>query len=340
MTPGAAVTIKASNINVVDQYGRIMKLDSNWFTKYKLQFTSSLEQYVAFPVTSSDGTPAVNEIKATTDGEVNSLTLSGVDVGTSTIRVSIYDIDAGNVIKNSAYEFVAQTVDRSAVAEYKVEMPEVLYNNETHAKAISVYGLTSGGSKVAIPATDYVVTANDDGVTYNVAVANKLSAGRVTFAEANKEKVVTVLTVISGSNGPVTLTNTVTVTNKAPVLTTIEAKTRAVVPVTIYASGNLATITASNLNGAGGIVRLAATLSGKDQYGVDMAIALGGATSPRITNVLITNYPSSITVTNNGQSNATVTGAAAGDTFTVTFITDNSLTKILTVEVKKTASSL
>jgi hypothetical protein len=318
MSKDAVSTIKDDNILVVDQYGRTMTLDSTWFTKYKLVFKSSDEGKVKLPNT---GQGAVNEITA--DG--GSLNMTGVAAGTSTISVNIFDLSpsVNDVIPNSGYEFTAQTVAKSAITEYKVELPEVLYAATSHAKAVNVYGLTSGGSKVAINAADYVITANTAGVTYDDAVAGKLDASGVDLGGANKEKAVTVITVVSGDQGPVTLANVITVTNKDPVLTTLEAKTEGNVTV----KGDVAYVELQHLSAAA----LKGAIKGKDQYGVAM--------TPVITNVLITNFPSSVTVTNNGQAAPTFTGEAAGDTFTATFITDNGLTIEVNVVVKANSSN-
>jgi hypothetical protein len=294
-----------------------MTLDSTWFTKYKLVFKSSDEGKVKLPNTGQD---AVNEITA--DG--GSLNMTGVEAGTSTISVNIFDLNPSvyDVIPNSGYEFTAQTVANSAITEYKVELPEVLYAATSHAKAVNVYGLTSGGSKVAINAADYVITTNTAGVTYD-AEDCKLDASGVDLGGDNKEKAVTVITVVSGDQDPVTLANVITVTNKDPVLTTLEAKTEGNVTVKgDVAYVELQYLSADVLKGA---------IKGKDQYGVDKA--------PKITNVLITNFPSSVKVTNNGQEDPTFTGVADGDTFTATFITDNGLTIKVNVVVEANSSN-
>lgn len=306
---GATATIKDDNILVVDQYGRTMKLDSTWFGNYKLVFTTSAVAKVSLP----NAAPIANEITA--DG--GSLVMTGVAAGTSTINVSVYDLTAAATVANSAFEFAAQTVAKSAIVEYKVETPEVLYGSVAgYEKAVNVYGLNASGAKVALNPADYVITTNDGEVVY---AGGKLDASASTLA-VDKEKAVTVLTVISGDQGPVTLANVVTVTTKTPVLTTLEAKTAA----TAVVKGDNISIPVGDLNPAANLI---ATINGKDQYGV--AIATG------ITNVLVTNHPSraGFSVTNNGQAAPTFTGAVAGDTLTVTFITSNGLTKAMNVIV-------
>jgi hypothetical protein len=331
MSVGGTSTVAPKNIQVIDQYGRQMKLDSTWFGKYKLQFTSSAEGKVKFPNVAANAgdPPAINEITA----EGGSLVMTGVATGSSTIKVNVYDLAKAEVIANSEYEFAAQTVAKTAITDYKVETPEILHvdddeivNPGKYDKAVTVYGLNTSGAKIALNPADYVITTNDTNVTY-VTATGKLTASKAIFGTppaADKEKAITVLTVISVEGGaPVTLANVVTITNKASVLTTLEAKSTTIADegVAITVKGDVAYVKVADVNAA----NLKAIIKGKDQYGV--------AIVPGITNVLVTNFPSTVTVTNNGQLAPTIAGAAKGDTFTVTFITDNGLTKVVNVVV-------
>jgi hypothetical protein len=316
MSKGATSEIKPKNILVIDQYGRNMKLDSTWFGNYKLDFT-----------TSDTGKVSLSGADITSD--TGSLKMKGEAAGSSTIKISIYDKVAAKAIDNSEYEFTAQTVAKTSITDYKVETPEILYGALGHAKDVKVYGLTASGVKVSLNPGDYVITTNTAGVTYNAGTGELVADNNTVFgvgADANKEKAVTVLTVISVEGGaPVTLANIVTVTNKTPVLTTLEAKS-ITTPADISVKGDVAYVKVADVNAA----NLKAIIKGNDQYGV--------AITPVITNVLVTNFPSTMTIGTvtpdiNGSANPTIAGAAAGNTFTVTFITDNGLTKVVNVVV-------
>ncbi|HHW32496.1 MAG TPA: hypothetical protein GXX20_12645 [Clostridiaceae bacterium] len=348
MTKNATTTIESKNILVADQYGRTMTLNSDWFNKYKIKLESKSPTLVDFNGVS------VTEITSTAD----KITMKGLQTGSSRIVVSIIDKTAADydpadltkaIVAGSAYEFTASTVAKSAIAEYKLEVPEVLYHARSHAQPVSVYGLTSSGAKVALLAPvvdasgnittegDFVINTNDAGVIYDsngkLNGTDSLTVGG--SIKENTDKVVTVLAVVNADKGPETLTATTTLTNKAPVLTTIYAET--VNPVTV--KNDIAYINADS-NGDVNVAALKLVIKGKDQYGVKMGAANDGDIQTLITNVLITNVPNGVTVTGNGTLTPSISiGSADEYTFKATFITNTSLTKEITVVVRKAATT-
>jgi len=348
MTKDATTTIESKNILVADQYGRTMTLNDKWFEKYELKLESKSPTLVNF-----NGVPVA---KITSTGD--KITMKGLKTGSSRIVVSIIDQTAADydpadltkaIVAGSAYEFTASTVAKSAIAEYKLVVPEVLYHAESHAQPVSVYGLTSSGAKVALLAPvvdgsgnittegDFVITTNDAGVIYdnNGKLNGKGSLTVGGSIKENTDKVITILAVVDADKGPETLTATTTLTNKAPVLTTIYAET--VNPVTVR--NDIAYINA-DASGDVNVGALKLVIKGKDQYGVKMGAAFDGNIQDKITNVLITNVPNGVTVTGNGTLTPSISiGSADEYTFKATFITNTSLTKEITVVVKKAATT-
>jgi len=302
MTAGAKSTITPNNLVVTDQYGREMKLDDNFFTKYRFDLATSAAGKVGL---------SGNQIAAAN----GSVELSGVAAGNSTVSVEVYDLSKGTVA-NSKFDFVANTVAKSAIAEYVVETPELIYDDgakSTHAKPISVYGKLSNGSKVALATTDYSVTTSDP-TKFALNGDGKLDANGVSeLSDSVKEVEKAVIVVINGANGPVTFTKTVKITNVPPVLTTIAV------------DSEVEYLTKAQVNVADS-ANVKALFKGKDQYGVSIDVG--------ITNVIYSDVSSKdIVITNNGQAAPGVAGAKEGDTFKVTIVGANGLTKEVNVVV-------
>ena len=294
MTVGAQSTISPSNIVVIDQYGRTMKLDTTWFTNYKLAFATSDFTKVVL----SDA-----EIAA----ESGNTALSGVATGNSTISITIKKVSDNSEIANSKFDFVASTVAKSAIASYVVELPESIYRTTSHAKDLKVYGKTSSDAKVALATSDFSVTTNNTNVTY---ASGKIQANIDPWAYGDASDVaVTVIVVIDGANGPETITKTLKVMKADPVVEKIEVDATKFVQVL-------------NVNAAG----LIALFKGKDQYGFDKTLT--------VTNVVISNVSGTgLTITNNGSAAPSISGAAAGQSFTVTIVADGGKTASTNVVV-------
>lgn len=296
MTIGATSTLTPANVVVIDTYGREMALNTTFFVSYKLDLVSA---------TPANVTPAT----ASLTGVGSSINLTGIANGSSVISIEIYDIANSSVIANSKFELTASTLAKSAIASYVVEAPEKLHNSTSHAKALNVYGKTSSGAKVALAAGDFSVTTNKTGFTYSLGLLD--ANGVTTGFDADGNQNATIIVVITGANGPETVTKAVVLTNVAPKLTTIELAAE-----TTY----MAVANASNAN-------VMALFTGKDQYGV--------AFTPSITNVIYSDIASAtMSVTSNGTATPTISVApAAGDTFKATIVADGGMTKEVNVVV-------
>jgi len=303
---GAISKLAESNIVVVDQYGRAMTTDATWFGTYKLAIATGTPEKVTLSTDGGATTASALEI-TTNDGFVQ---LVGVATGSSTISVSVKKVSDNTVIANSTFEFTAEAVAKSVITEYVVEAPETLYVGDVaggHAKDFNVYGKTASGVKVALAASDFIASSN---LGIDFTTAGKIDAYSVNTAgwAANTDKTAAIVVIISTANGPQSVTKSITVSNKAPALATIS------VDATEY----------FDLSDADDIADIKAEFTGKDQYGIAITMV--------ITNIMVTDV-SGVTVTGNGGTAPVIVDATAGDSFQVTIITDNGLTKSTNVVI-------
>lgn len=309
LSVGATTDVTVKNFVVLDQYGREVKLNDTFFTNYKITLEAS-------DGTADKVTGFADITAATSTG--SSVTLTGAAKGAEKVKATIFKTSDSTAIVGSEIEFNITVIESDAVADYEVADIPTLYNgsNTDYAVELDVYGVKSGGSKVAIPSTQYTVISNLTGVTES---AGKLHAnGVISFPTGKTEVTGTITIIVDGADGPVTITKDITVTNVAPKVVKISNITAGDITFKNGVASGLAT----DINAAS----LLATFVYEDQYGVEVT------KTPNVTftNLVDDNDDNSLTITGNGTTSAEITGVEAGDTFNMTIVVDG-LTKTIKV---------
>lgn len=307
----ATTQLNKDNIVVQDQYGRNVTLDGSFFANYKIK------------VEVADGNADVVNINSGTSAYItstsDSITLSGVAKGSERIKLSLVKAD-NTVISGSEYEFTEKVVDTSDIADYKIaDVTTAIYDDRGagYTVDLDIYGVLSDGTKVVLPPSQYTVTSALPGLK---ASGKTLDANGVTFAANETEKKATIIIVIAGKDGPVTLTKEVTVSNVAPAITTLTMDSKNNITVKDgVVSGKVVDITVSNL---------LSTITAKDQYGQNISL---GTVTVVFTNATDSDKDGSLVLTNGNNTTAAISGLEAGDSFNVTIITANG--KTLTFKV-------
>ncbi len=298
---GATATFGLANIVVHDQYGREIELPDG----YKVIAETSDAGKVA--ISGTDGVIDANTSK----------TVTGVAKGTATITLKLYN--GSNEVKNSDYTFSVRTVEKDEIADYELADLGTTYHDRNYGGdkkydvALTVYGLMADGSKVVIPNTsDYInVIINDQYVGYDSTAGTVYSVYGRDFGSATSVEVPVIVHVF-GAEGPVVRTKTLTVSNVAPAITTLEV---AGGTITTKIDENFVTVSKDDLEGEENTVLEALVkdaVKAIDQYGKELT-----GTQEVYTYMVATNLPS-------GRND--ITEVAAGETFSVLAITDNGKT--------------
>ncbi|MEY8414821.1 hypothetical protein AAK964_00855 [Tissierella praeacuta] len=308
LSVGATTDVTVKNFVVLDQYGREVKLNSTFFTNYKITLEAS-------DGTADKVTGFADITAATSTG--SSVTLTGAAKGAEKVKATIFKTSDSTAIVGSEIEFNITVIESDAVADYEVADIPTLYDdsNTDYAVELDVYGVKSGGSKVAIPSTQYTVISNLTGVTEN---GGKLHANGVSIPAGKTEVTGTITIIVDGADGPVTITKDITVTNIAPKVVKISNITAG----DITFKNGVASGSATDIN----VTNLLATFVYEDQYGVEVT------KTPNVTftNLVDANDDNSLIITDNGTTSAAITGVEAGDTFNMTIVVDG-LTKTIKV---------
>ncbi|ASS73882.1 hypothetical protein CIG75_02100 [Tumebacillus algifaecis] len=300
---GATSKLTAANLQVVDQYGKAVTIDEDFFDDYEIAVDVAGTKVDA----DADLITSVDDV----------ITLTGVAKGTEKIKLTLRNAADSSEVAGSSIEFNVKAVALSDIASYEIGDVAKIYDDNAagYQVGFDVYGKLTDGTKVVLPNTAFTATSTKAGLTYSTAT-RKLDANGVTFGDASevtgKVKVVIVTT---GEN----LEKEVTITNVAPTATTFKNVSTNAVAIT----SGVAAVAAADVNTA----NLLATFTAKDQYGV--AFDLDDAT------VTYSNLKGAgLNVTNNGQDNASITGAAAGNTFVMTIILPSGKSAFINVVVK------
>ena len=277
---GNTIDVKLDNIKVVDQYGRAI--------------TPASPYVVEASVENDDATTGLNgKSLSSTATTTNALT-----AGESKVKFTLYnDTTAVN-----DYTVTFTGVNADDIKSYEVADIDTLYMgataNTAYDKTADVKGVTADGVKVAF--SDYTV-ACDQGIIDND--NKKIKSTDLTSGLLKDKDSAEATLVFTMANGT-SIEKKVTLSKAAPQVKTVKLKNdkEAFEVAAASATGNV-------YDAVKGLIEA------KDQYGVDIA----SSATPRVTVTDIKKAASSaISVTNNGLSTASITGAIAGDVATIT----------------------
>ena len=277
---GNTIDVKLDNIKVVDQYGRAITPASPYVVK------ASVENDDAS--TGLDGKSLSSTATTTT----------ALAAGESKVKFTLYN----NTTAVNDYTVTFTGVNADDIKSYEVADIDTLYMGSTagtaYDKTADVKGVTADGVKVAF--SDYTV-ACDQGIidTDNKKIkSTDLTSGLL--KDKDSAEATLVFTMANGTS----IEKKVTLSKAAPQVKTVKLKNDKEAFEVAFASAN------GNVYDA-----VKGLIEAKDQYGVDIA----SSATPRVTVTDIKKATSStIAVTNNGLSTASITGAIAGDVATIT----------------------
>lgn len=330
---GAEITLNHENVLVEDNYGRVMDkdtlkkalekaLESNPENSFRIQLSGHEDNDKVTVV--SD----VYDIKADYDQDgnvvISGIKLKATNKGNQTLTLTLHDdaiTDSNNpekVVRGSQWQGVFRTVTLEEIRSIAIDDVDVLYagredaadGRSEYSREVKVTATTKDGKKVSIPAGDFSLSTLSAYVHADNGGKKVYITNPAILSKDQKETTVVIRAVLE--NG-ITAEREVKVTNAAPKVDSVEIKD--------LTDGTLE-IDAGVLNGANLISVL--TLEVKDQYGVEAKLASGefadGSKLPTAS-VTVSDInkveDSGLKVTNNGRNDAVVSGAKAGDEFTV-----------------------
>ncbi|WP_186667829.1 S-layer homology domain-containing protein [Sporosarcina sp. BP05] len=319
---GQVVNVKASNLVVEDQYGRVM-------TDSKLTGTTKV---VVTEVDDNNNVLTVTDtINATTTATV---TAAANAKGTAKVQLAI-SVD-GKVLNSSAVDVTFRVTDGKEYASYKAEEVGTVYDVKAKAgntvadaydAELVVYGVLADGSKVELDAgKDFTVTASNAGVQTALAdgVIKASESFTIDYAKDKNDAAVTLNVTINATGQQ--FKQEVIFSKVAPTATTVNVKNGTATVTTLSIAKD--TFSSAVLAEAGYALEV------KDQYGAKAAsgkFADGSAlNAPKMTIVPVTGTP---TITGNGTDDAKVTGLKDGNAFDVTFTYTGGATKTVRVNV-------
>ncbi|WP_432363781.1 S-layer homology domain-containing protein [Sporosarcina sp. UB5] len=327
---GGTITLSKETLVVNDQYGRDFALtNSNLATAVN---STNRDKYV-IEVETIDDKVALSSNKYITAN--NSVTVTGVKRGSDTVLLTLQQIDSKGVARNvdsRAYELNVNVTDKSNIVHYELKHIDVIYDNpaitssNNYAREIIVYGITTDGQRVVVPASEYTVITGHDDLVYNASTGTIYVRGNKDIVDKNDEYI-SVKVIVNADRQPVTLDQTVVVTKAEPYANTIELQSAngyTVQGEILHIPGTTANVNISSTN-------LKAVLKITDQYGEDISSSASNRIILTATNLVNSNNDSTVPeVTGNGTNTLTFTGVQRGDSFFLTYIVDN---KALTTQV-------
>lgn len=323
---GNAVTVKAEQLLVQDQYGRTLTKQQlkDWLDATPTDkdnafvIESTVGETTPFEVTSTVTAADKKEVVVTksTDTFKVAATSASPTSATEKLVFSLSTTATPAPTTVSAKSVTFTRVSQSEYASYEVADLGAMYNDAKAATATDafynvkpkVYGVTKAGSKVLLPASQYTITTNGKLDTATAGSIKDLAAGGYTEADFKdnngnaKDIPVKVSILVKDSTGAAAATfdKDLLVSNATPVATTIIAEEDEFIDQTAGA------ISAVEMNDFVSLVL--------DQYGVKIE-PTANITISNVTKV----SGSKFAVKDNATSTTSVTGAAAGDKFTATF---------------------
>ena len=324
-----SVELTYKDIDVLDQYGRVMSNDD--VKKWLDTATNSIVLEQASTAVSS--AVILYQDSATTDVPTASLTnttgskavITAQADGSEKIEFKL-QTSAGTVA-GSKKKITFSTATQKEFTSYAVDDLDTFYFKTTAAQTThkvepKVYGVKADGSKVRLVPAFYDITTNASGSALTVSASDgKIQEGTYTeYTDASFKKAdgsyqdvtVTVTIKVKSANGAYvdTLTKEMKLSNKDPKVAVAKfASSKVTDGKASLKVSEVNSSTATNLNA------LLDADEVKDQYGVkntDAAVI-------SISNVEDANADNSFSVTTNDNTAAAITGAEVNDTFTVTY---------------------
>jgi len=330
---GSELSLSYEDLLVQDQYGRTMDTDliAAWLDKgvsggdNAIVLESNAGATTAFEVTSTKVTNDAELVYITTSADTFTVAArSGVTSSANeTLKFSLSTTTTPTAVTTSSKSLQFTAIAQAAYVSYELAELGTMYNdgnatnatNADYAKTVKVYGITESGAKVLLPTSMYSVSTTSTKVSVNGNVISDVATGGFTtadFAEvltgAAKTQTVKVTVMVNDSVGAAAavLTQDLVVTNAKPVAETFKLSTL-VSNGSAFVSDTTGTISTGALTGY--ITQV------KDQYGVTLA----ATPSITVSNVVKASTTSAFKVINNATDTASITGATAGDKFTVTY---------------------
>lgn len=319
---GAEATIKASNIVVFDQYGLAYDLGKFFDDGYTFTVSVDNTSTVTVDGTTSGNITAKDDNSGTTTVKENEVTVKGIAKGDKQVKIEIVKpVSATQDVYNLTPSY--KVVAKADIASYEVAEIAPIHNASTHTVDVDVKGVLSDGTKVVLPLSQYTVSAS----VYGTTVTGKtINAAGVSYASGDAaEKKGIAVVVVDGKDGAVTITKDIVVTNVAPVITKVNVA--AASPIEMkdgVALANASDVTVTNL------LKL---FTAKDQYGKDINIL-----NPFLTFTSLSDADKdagALTAVNGQVGTASITNVQAGDSFSVTVVTQNGILTTVKVLVKK-----
>ena len=336
----AAQTLKYTDLNIADQYGRTMSSDKvlAWLTA-----NTSAKIYASAPTGSKitvGGNTNTDETVADSTGQTG-VTITSTAEGTAKLTFGVTDA-AGNKVAASEKE-IRFTAESSAMSNYEsyevATLPTMYVITDNTNKAVDtkygvkvkVYGVRADGTKVLLPASQFTVGFDQTAGTLGAALAvddnsdascdlikqdSTIDGATTTFFQVSnydktyKDATLDLTVDIYDTNNALADSKKVTLTlsNKDAVIKEAAFKS------TVNSTTNTAYLNAGAIANSD-LANLIDTSKLKDQYGYQDAAATPSAYEiSKVTDADETGF----TVVNNNKATANITGAAAGDTFTLT----------------------
>ena len=336
----AAQTLKYTDLNIADQYGRTMSSDKvlAWLTA-----NTSAKIYASAPTGSKI---TVNNNAGSDETVANNAAQTGVTItssaeGTAKLTFGVTAADGTKVAASEKeIRFTAESSAMSNYESYEVATLPTMYvitdntkkaDDTKYGVKVKVYGVRADGTKVLLPASQFTVGFDQTAGTLGAALAvddnsdascdlikqdSTIDGATTTFFQVSnydktyKDATLDLTVDIYDTNNALADSKKVTLTlsNKDAVIKEAAFKS------TVNSTTNTAYLNAGAIANSD-LANLIDTSKLKDQYGYQDAAATPSAYEiSKVTDADETGF----TVVNNNKATANITGAAAGDTFTLT----------------------
>ena len=324
--PGGNVELTYKDLDVLDQYGRVMSNDAvkTWLSTATNKIVvkqADATSASAIKVYQDAGTTDIASANLT-DSTVSKVVITAQADGNEKVEFSL--VTTAGTVAGSEKNVTFSTSTQKEYTSYAVDDLGTLYfktdaAQTTHKVAPAVYGVKADGSKVKLLPSYYDITTNakENALTVTTAKGEISEGTNTVYTDADFKKAdgsyqdVTVKVTIQIKNADGSFADTITkdlkLSNKAPAVTTVE--------FTSAVSDGKASVKLSDVN-TDGLKKLLDANKIKDQYGVKVANAADDA------KIAISNVEAAaddFAITGNGTKTVTITNARVNDTFTVTF---------------------
>jgi len=327
---GQTLTLTYDKLIAEDQYGRTMS--DNEFAADLADATLASGDYQVVVSDTSDN--YITLTGTVLDNNGTSVVLNGANKGSESITFKLqkYNGTAWEDVAGSQLTVTFRTVELGELSSFGVEDPAKVYNNAAYNVELSVFGQTSDGKKVTLPASEYTVVSKNGKVTVT---GNVLSSVGLNFGDATEVEDVVIVTITATGD---IVEKAVVATKAAPAVNVLEVRENNTKVTAI-------TLDPAAVGGTFDIADIAGKLYAKDQYGKEPAInattgvitfADGSTANPRLTiSGLVDgkadgNAP---TIANNGLSTASISNVGNGDSFNLVITVGSQQTETIKVTI-------